>query len=1050
MFGRITKAREFASMQAQLASAARRLGGKPSGADAPAAKGTLRFINVIESTLLFEQVSPGHAPGDAVRLSRPGGRQRVESRLEAHPIGGAQGRLRLVRVPEEARGFDPFVLVVNGERIGPIRLPRSRFVGAIDSVGAGFVRGWALPVYPVGDAPQEYRLLVDGVEAGSLRCDGYREDLSPLLERTPFAFFSVPIPPSCFDGREHVFAFAPSGGSDPIASHRWRYAYELRWEEGGSDRLRGWCFDPAAPLLPVPLEVRINGAEVIAVPTEPRLDVQAALGAVASGFSVAIPPHARTVEIGPAGVDGVAFANTIHRARVETMTALIEGWSNELRRKLDDEDDAPSAAWLLTQAIPSLMDQARSRASDGGRSVTFGTTTRRGGAKAASVAVVMPVYDGYEETVACLESVVRHTAGHRIICVYDAGPDPRILDHLKSLHADGRIELVVNPTNLGFVQSVNLAVALCLESDVVALNADTVVPAGWIERLHAAAYGDPTIASVTPFSNNATICSYPLPVTVNPLPPGMSADDLDRLFQKVTADPIEIPVGVGFCMYMKRDAIRSIGVFAAEWGRGYCEEVDWCMRARQNGWRHVAAPNLFVYHHGGVSFGEGSKVLLDENHRTFSKRYPEYDRSIVAFVKQDPLSRCRMEVDVERLRADGRPIVFIVEHGLGGGTNHYVASLSAMLAASGYNPLVARTMSQGADTVDRIEITNPARSILLRLGFDDLRFFINACAHADLLAFAVLNTFNAGVVACVEALAANGVPYDVIVHDYVTVCPRVHMLDRLGRFCGGPARHDCGRTVVGAGAHESLAGEWRKIGSIEGWRAAAREMCREARAVIAPSEAAAAIVREVDLGRDIVVFPHAERERRASIRFPALGDRTLHLLLLGAIGEHKGLGILKGLVDDAEERELPVHFHVLGMTADDPWFAGRRNATIYGPYLAKEVGQRIASIRPDYSLMLSVWPETYSYVTSESWAAGLPVICFDLGAPAERVRAQGGGFVIPLTYDVRTVNDEILRLARDATEEARAVEITPNALEPRSFYPQGLLVRPERVRAAAE
>ena len=35
----------------------------------------------------------------------------------------------------------------------------------------------------------------------------------------------------------------------------------------------------------------------------------------------------------------------------------------------------------------------------------------------------------------------------------------------------------------------------------------------------------------------------------------------------------------------------------------------------------------------------------------------------------------------------------------------------------------------------------------------------------------------------------------------------------------------------------------------------------------------------------------------------------------------------------------------------------------------------------------SVWPETFSYVVAEMIALGLPIVAFDLGAPAERLRS---------------------------------------------------------------
>ena len=42
----------------------------------------------------------------------------------------------------------------------------------------------------------------------------------------------------------------------------------------------------------------------------------------------------------------------------------------------------------------------------------------------------------------------------------------------------------------------------------------------------------------------------------------------------------------------------------------------------------------------------------------------------------------------------------------------------------------------------------------------------------------------------------------------------------------------------------------------------------------------------------------------------------------------------------------------------------------------------------------SIWPETFSYVTSEMIAMEVPLCCFDLGAPVERVAEYRLGRVI--------------------------------------------------------
>src|SRR5262249_6337904 len=125
------------------------------------------------------------------------------------------------------------------------------------------------------------------------------------------------------------------------------------------------------------------------------------------------------------------------------------------------------------------------------------------------ITLVVPIYDGYDETMACLESVVRSVPSTEaeVLCIYDCGPKPRILRALREMHARGAFGLVENEENKGFLATVNAAIESRPHNDIIILNADTVVPLNWIERLRKAAYSEVNVASATPFSNNATILS---------------------------------------------------------------------------------------------------------------------------------------------------------------------------------------------------------------------------------------------------------------------------------------------------------------------------------------------------------------------------------------------------------------------------------------------------------------------------------------------------------------------------------------------------------------
>jgi glycosyltransferase involved in cell wall biosynthesis len=72
------------------------------------------------------------------------------------------------------------------------------------------------------------------------------------------------------------------------------------------------------------------------------------------------------------------------------------------------------------------------------------------------------------------------------------------------------------------------------------------------------------------------------------------------------------------------------------------------------------------------------------------------------------------------------------------------------------------------------------------------------------------------------------------------------------------------------------------------------------------------------------------------------------------------------------------------------------NIIIHGYYRAGTLPSFLARHRIGLVVVPSIWPETYSIVLSEAWLAGASAAAFDLGAPAERIRRHGGGWLAPL------------------------------------------------------
>lgn len=272
--------------------------------------------------------------------------------------------------------------------------------------------------------------------------------------------------------------------------------------------------------------------------------------------------------------------------------------------------------------------------------------------------VIVPVYADRDATIACFESLLkadpaltkeRFDASKRsflVLAVDDASPDPILRRYLKLLAAENLIDLLINSDNLGFIGSVNRALAEVDHGDVILLNADTLVPPGFVERLARAAYSQADIGTATPLSNNGDIFSFPRPGYVNPMPTYEDMLALDRA--AAIANPttvVDSPSGIGFCLYITRQCLEAVGGLSEQFERGYLEDVDFCLRAREQGFRNVCAPSVYVAHHGSKSFKQQKRGLVLHNLGILDDRFPSFRKECLAFETADPLRAVRSNLE---------------------------------------------------------------------------------------------------------------------------------------------------------------------------------------------------------------------------------------------------------------------------------------------------------------------------------------------------------------------------------------------------------------------
>jgi len=185
----------------------------------------------------------------------------------------------------------------------------------------------------------------------------------------------------------------------------------------------------------------------------------------------------------------------------------------------------------------------------------------------------------------------------------------------------GQVRVLRNDSNLGFARACNQGASAALGDFLVFLNNDTIPHEAWLTALLDAAHANPQIAVVGSKLlypdgriQHAGIAFGPPPEEVQPfhIYSGERGDALhvnrQREFQAVTAA----------CMLVRREVFFELGGFDEAFVNSY-EDVDFCLRVRERGYRIVYAPGSVVTHYESKT--PGRHLHDDENFRLLNGRW---------------------------------------------------------------------------------------------------------------------------------------------------------------------------------------------------------------------------------------------------------------------------------------------------------------------------------------------------------------------------------------------------------------------------------------------
>lgn len=606
------------------------------------------------------------------------------------------------------------------------------------------------------------------------------------------------------------------------------------------------------------------------------------------------------------------------------------------------------------------------------------------------VDVIVPVYRGLADTRRCIESVLAHPqqTPWQLVVINDCSPEPEVTAWLRDKAAqEPRITLLENTENLGFVATVNRGMALNPTRDVLLLNSDTEVANQWLDRLARAAHQHGRVGTVTPFSNNATLCSYPRFCEANELPPGYDTARLDALFARTRAGQVvDVPTGVGFCMYIRRDCLDEVGLFDVEhFGKGYGEENDFCQRALRSGWRNLHALDTFVLHTGGVSFGDSKNARERAAMETLRRLHPDYERSVHDFLAQDPARSARLAVDLARVAESALPVVLAVMHNRAGGTVRHAQELAQHLT-----PRAVFFMLR-PQTGDRVLLERVGPHEAFALSFKlphEHDALLHALRHIGVRHIHYHHLL--GHQAIITELAQQlGVSFDFTAHDYYSFCPQISLTDHTDAYCGEQGLEQCRQCLRRAPAPGG--------GTIEVWRDYHRRFLQHARHILVPSRDAARRMARHFPGTDVRLAPHTDLVAAPPAPQPHRLEphAPLKVVVIGALSAIKGADVLEDVATQAARRGVAVEFHLIGYGYRALRTQPRARLTVHGAYEDADLPDILQWLQPDLAWFPAQWPETYSYTLSACLQAGLPVVAPDLGAFSERLQGRPWSWVLP-------------------------------------------------------
>jgi GT2 family glycosyltransferase len=218
------------------------------------------------------------------------------------------------------------------------------------------------------------------------------------------------------------------------------------------------------------------------------------------------------------------------------------------------------------------------------------------------ISIVIPAYNQAKLTVDCLNGITRtYGVEHEVILVDDCSKEA-MYSLMGRLYPG--IKIIRNPNNLGFAKSVNAGIKEATGEYILLLNNDVQIKdPGWLKRLVEGAR-----------SRNLDLASAA---------GGRLDKDYNYVPGEAKTETDSFSYLAGWCLLIKREVFDKIGLIPEAYGRGFWEDVEFCFRAKESGFKlGIVELNGLTHLYHSTFKGEGIDVsaLYNQNREIFLKR----------------------------------------------------------------------------------------------------------------------------------------------------------------------------------------------------------------------------------------------------------------------------------------------------------------------------------------------------------------------------------------------------------------------------------------------